>query len=209
MGRHDDIRRIARARGIEVLVHFTPAMNARSILEHGLAGRSFLDAEGVEYWVTDSWRNDGRMDAVSLSISEVNYTMLRAKLLEMAEPWIIVGLDPQILWTHECRFCWSNASSREMVNHRGFTGGSWAFEKMFESIPVSFSDPRCRRKAWEMSDSQTTDNAAEVQVLRPISPELITAIGIQSERHRAAVDELLTQTGRDIPVVLLDKVFEL
>ena len=78
-----------------------------------------------------------------------------------------------MLWTHRCRFFWVNAASSKIVNHSGFIGGPWAFEKMFDDCAVSVVDQRSFRGVNQMPDNVPTMNDAEVQVLDPIAPELI------------------------------------
>lgn len=207
MGKSDEIRRLAQARGIEYLLHFTPAQNACSILENGLAGRSILDAHGVDYVYTDAWRLDGIEDGVSLSITDVNHAMLRAKRRDYPGPWLIVGIDPSVLWTHECRFCWHNAASREMTRHTGYIGGPYAFRRMFESRPAPGPEKICQREKYGLEPQDPTDNAAEVQVRGVIDPELIIAIGVQYEAHRPEMEKLIADLGRNIPVEWVDKIF--
>lgn len=176
----DKIRREAQARGIQNLFHFTPFENLKGILEHGLIDRGTLEAvEDYDFCVTDTMRLDGYIDSVSLSIEGLNESMLEAKRKIRWRGWVVLQLDASILWTHNCRFCWTNAASKDIQRKRGFMGGPWAFGEMFAHFPVSPSDPRSIREVHDLEDRFPTYSDAEVMVSDPISPELITGIGVE------------------------------
>ncbi|MFZ3583129.1 DarT ssDNA thymidine ADP-ribosyltransferase family protein [Loktanella sp. DJP18] len=202
------IQRAANARGIACLVHFTPAVNAMSILTHGLASRPTLDEAGIDYAYTDDWRGDGKMDAVCLSISQIYLSMLASKRKVYNGEWVVFLLDASILWTHNCRFCWTNAASREIRNHRGFLGGPWGFDEMFAPRPVSMIDATCRRTAYSLADDVTTDNAAEVQVFDQIDSDLILGVGVQSEWHKTRMENMMLDIDRVRPVEVFDQIFK-
>jgi hypothetical protein len=198
------LRQIAQDRGITALYHFTPLPNLESILRNGLVSRRILDTHNAPYHYTDSWRLDGQADAVSLSIHSINQSMLASKLKDARHPFIILEIDPSVIWTHHCRFCWVNAASSEIVNHRGRIDGPWAFKTMFDDFPVSTMDQRSRRTLYDIPRKRPTMMDAEIQVLDPISPELIRDITISNERHRRAVLAAMTAAGRCLPVVATD-----
>lgn len=208
MSNSEKIRREARARNIEALLHFTPAVNLPSILENGLGSRSVLDAHDVSYTYTDDLRADDRPDALSLSVSEINYSMFDTKRRQARISWVILALDPSILWTHSCRFCWANAASREIRSFRSFLGGPWGFSRMFDGAPMSSRDPRCRREVYELANNVTTDNAAEVQVFDPIDSNLIIAAGVQNERDKALLETQARNTGHSFPVDVTKDLFQ-
>lgn len=140
------IRRAAQDRGITALYHFTPWPNLTSILTKGLMHRADLDERGIFYWYTDNWRADGRPDALSLSIQDINHWMFASKVRNSRCRWAIIKIDPSVLWTHRCRFCWTDAASGPVINHRGFVGGPWGFDRMFEDCQLSEMDTRMRRE---------------------------------------------------------------
>ena len=207
MTNRDKIKREVLARGIKCLVHFTPAINAKSILSHGLAARPLLDENNISYLSTDELRGDKKLDAVSLSIGLVNYAMLEAKQKNYRGQWVIFALHPSILWTHSCRFCWTNAASREVRDNHGYLGGPWGFRRMFETKPVSAIDPRCRREVYGYSDGTPTDNAAEVQVFDPIDSDLIISIGVRTKREKTKLEALMIDINRVREVELVDHIF--
>ena len=198
------IKQAVASRGISQLYHFTPAKNARSILCNGLASRDILLESGVDFLATDSKRLDDRLDAVSISIHSINKDMLKNKMDNYAGEWLIFELDASILWTHSCRFCWDNAAKSEVRRHKGFLGGEWGFTKMFDDKPVSLRDDRSYRIASKLEDYEPTNNAAEVQVLDPISAELIVGVSVQNFRMKDNLESLMQEIDFVRPVVVCE-----
>lgn len=203
------IRNAARRRGITSLYHFTPFANLESILVNGLISRRILDQHLAAYTFTDGWRNDGQLDAVSLSIHDINRSMFSAKLSASRCTWVILAVDASVLWTHPCRFCWVNASSSEIVNHYGFIGGPWAFEMMFADCIVSAIDKRSCREVFKTPENMPTMNDAEVQVLASIGPELIRDLTVAGNGDRAAAEAAMKDAGRVLPITVVPDVFNL
>ena len=121
------------------LCHFTPFDNIAGILQHGLLSREALERCGVNFKPSDFERLDNKLDVVSLSIQTINFAMFGAKRDRLRSEWIVFEVDPSVLWTHRCRFCWENAASRQIVRHTGRMDGPWAFQKMFEDKPCGWS----------------------------------------------------------------------
>jgi len=202
------IERLAEARNIEYLLHFTPIENIQSILSNGLASRADLDHNGISYTYTDDWREDDKPDALSLSVTEINYAMLKAKRKSCGDGWAVLAIDPSVLWTHSCRFCWTNAASREVKNYRGFLGGPWGFERMFQDAPMSSSDAQGLRDAYNIADNMPTDNAAEVQVFDPIDSDLILAVGVRTEQEKIKIENIMTKIGQIAPVEIVADILQ-
>lgn len=201
------IRNAARRRGVTSLYHFTPSANLESILVNGLVSRRILDEHQVAYTYTDGWRNDGQPDAVSLSIHDINRSMFSQKIRNSRCTWAILEVDASVLWTHPCRFCWVNAATSEIVNHSGFIGGPWAFEKMFADCAVSAIDQRSSREVHNTRENMPTMNDAEVQVLAPIAPELIRDVTVARDSNRAAIEAAMKAAGRVLPIAVVPDVF--
>ncbi len=122
----------AARRSIPALFHFTQMRNLESIVEHGLVPRQALDDARHPYRPSDRFRLDGKPDTISLSISHVNYSMFEAKRLEdPSSEWVVLLLDPAILWEKHCRFCYRNAASKEMTSARGAQAGPKTFNWLF------------------------------------------------------------------------------
>ena len=202
MSPSEKIRQEAITRGVSLLFHFTPASNIESILEYGLLSREVLAQHNAPFFPTDSWRNDGRLGAVSLSVHSINEGMFARKKWELNTEWMILAIDASILWTLPCRFCWDNAAATAIVAHTGFLGGPWAFGRMFEDQPVSRMDPGSLRQAQGRQDCQPTQNAAEVQVLSPIDPDLILGVAVRNGGVKAALEDTMGRLKRVRPVVV-------
>lgn len=201
------IKRLAASRGIEKLYHFTPAGNAVSILKNGLASKQVLLEQGIDFYAPDQHRFDNCLDALSLSIHSVNEGLLKRKIGEHGGDWLILEIKASVLWTHSCRFCWTNAASSEVINHRGFLGGRWGFEKMFEDHPISALDLRSQRETYGRLDSQPTDNQAEVQVFDPIDSDLIVDVTVKNQRVKRELEALMESVGEHRPVVVFEEIF--
>lgn len=161
----DEIRSIAQGRGVNFLCHFTQAANLANIVEHGLRSRrELIDTDYLAY-VSDCYRLDDNDNAISVSVSTWNGGMLDIKRYKNpGAEWVVLVLDAEILWTHQCLFCWQSAATNEIKGHRGYRGGPWAFDKMFGGTEADRS---------RLPDNQPTDSDAEVQVLEAISPAYI------------------------------------
>lgn len=203
------IWRAATDRGITRLYHFTPLGNARSILRNGLHSREALLASDVDFYITDPSRFDEHLGAVSLSVHSINELMFEAKNRDYRGQMIVLELDASILWTHNCRFCWTNAASKEIRDHTGYMRGPWAFSKMFEDRPVNSYDTRSFRSLYQRADCQPTDNQAEVQVYDPIEPELIVDITVGSQSVKEELEAWMTEIGTVRPVVVYEELFRL
>lgn len=126
------IRQEAVQRRIPYLVHFTQVRNLASIVTHGLLSREHLLAHGLGAFVSANHRLDDKDEAISVSISAINFEIFKAKQAAWrGSAWVVLFLDPSILWTHNCRFLSRNAARRTMKEHRGFLGGPGAFFRCF------------------------------------------------------------------------------
>jgi hypothetical protein len=201
-----DIKDLAEARGISRLYHFTRAENARSILTHGLVSRDILVANGVEFLVTDEFRFDDQLDAMSLSIHSINSDMFDAKKRELGGEWLILEVDARVLWTLPCRFCWANAASYEMRKYkRKFLGGPWAFDRMFDDRLLA--DGSSYRGESQRPDNRPTDLAAEVQVLKPITRELIIDVTVRNQIGKDWLSALMQEVGHVRPIAIYADIF--
>ncbi len=201
------IKEIAEGRGITSLYHFTAASNASSILCNGLASRQFLSDHGIDFHATDGWRLDGHLDAISLSIHSINMEMFHKKKRKLAGDWLILEIKASILWTHSCRFCWTNASSSEIKNERSFLGGPWAFGRMFDDKPVSLVDKSPFREKYERARCRPTDVQAEVQVFDPIDPSVIVDVTVKNEAVKRHLEGVMKDIGVVRPVAINESLF--
>jgi hypothetical protein len=107
------IRQEVEARGVRHLVHFTRLANLQGILDYGLVPRSELEKQKLPFDATDNKRLDKMTGYNCLSVSFPNYKMFwkyRSRLPDCR--WVVLLLDPSLLWTKRCLFCPENAASR-------------------------------------------------------------------------------------------------
>jgi len=195
MGYREDIRHEAALRGIQYLVHFTQFGNLPSIVTHGLLSRADLLARGFGAFASASHRLDEEYEAISVSISAINNAMFKAKQKTCVRTnWVVLLLDPSILWTHNCRFCSRNAAKQTMMGHRGRLDGPWGFRQMFldETSHPQFQGASYRTETG-IPDCLTTHPDAEVQVFGPIPPESILCARVERRNLAEAVQAELNR----------------
>ncbi|NTF16910.1 DUF4433 domain-containing protein [Agrobacterium rubi] len=201
----DRIRGSARSRDIRHLLHFTQAANIPSIITHGLVSRLTLSEQDIDGFGSARHRIDQHDDAISVSVSAFNPAMFARKRKAAGRaPWVILALDPSVLWTHRCRFFARNAASREMLDHTARLSGSWAFDRLFSNDlrHHRYTGTDYRRET-NIPDRVTTRPDAEVQVFDPIAPEaIIHAWTDRADIGRAVKEELRRVPGfeRDVTV---------
>lgn len=107
----ETIEQFVKDRGIDCLMHFTRASNLPTIIERGLVTRDTLLLEGKQDLCNDKLRIDNTY-AVCASIGFPNYKMFWG--LRQDNPnveWVVLALDPKVLWETACAFCVANAAS--------------------------------------------------------------------------------------------------
>jgi hypothetical protein len=168
---------------IPSLVHFTRVVNLQSILKHGLYSVARIHEIGVEPVINDQFRLDGRLDAVSVSIAFPNCQMMyKYRRDDETVDWVVLLLDPSILWLKKCAFCRHNAADgrisklplEALVTEEAFRG-------MFEEL-----EGHAPRDEQRLHSFDPTDVQAEVLVLDRIEPCLITGAVFASKRAKDA-----------------------
>lgn len=189
MGRDDTIRREISDRGISSLLHFPNVLNLPGILAHGILSRRDILARGLSAYVSHAGRLDGEDSAISVSIASVDFRMLDAnRATSPGATWMILALDPNILWRLECRFHPSNVASNYARWHSAHAGSTTAFLRLFENWREAGPEgARSYREGRSIPPALPTDPGAEVQVLHPIPPQMIMATGVEDERVAALV----------------------
>jgi hypothetical protein len=199
------IRRETIRRGIPYLMHFTQAGNLPSIVTHGLLSRAALAKRNLNAFFSDRWRLDAKDEAISLSVSAVNCLMFRAKQRKCGRAsWIVLFLDPSILWKHNCRFNCRNAAQQRMREHRGFLGGPYGFSQMFsDDMRPPLYHGASYRASTGIPSFLTTHPDAEVQVLGSIVPDDILGAWIdRGDLENAVRLELDRLPGKKREVVV-------
>lgn len=175
-GQSAAIRASVEKRGITSVLHFTRLENLRSILSLGLLTRDKLHlCPGAA--INDLERYDGT-NAVCASIGFPNYRMFyRLRCNDRGAEWIVLKLNPSVLWEARCAFCATNAAnaviSRIPIEQRR---GLRAFETLFEDY-VGKS-----RRSLSIPDSYPTNPQAEVLLLDGAEISYVDAIYFQTWR---------------------------
>ena len=167
-----EIRHICKERNIEKLFHFTHLDNLRSILTNGLLGRSLL--EGVrgqrQARFNDPGRYDGQKNAVCLSIGFPTYEMFYKCSKDNQASWVILILEPSLLWELDCAFCRENAASGAVSSI------PLVDRKQAQSLREMFMDfGNTRRADLGIPDDYPTHRQAEVLVCESIPSQYIKA----------------------------------
>lgn len=188
MGVTDSIREIAQKRGITKLLHFTALENVGSIVQHGLLSRADMAIRRISTRMSAPERIDRRRDAISLSIEQPNFEMMKSKYQRLSGDvaWVLLHFNPEILWSSRCRFAYTNAAKTEILRG-GALCDEEAFKDMFtrrgRSVPYIVGDNR--------PPSHPLDPHAEVQVLEPIAPHHITGAEVWGYKTAVVVDDAL------------------
>ncbi len=194
-------------RDIRFLLHFTLTRNLSNIVQHGILPREVLYPAEFTAYAGAQHRLDANNQAVSFSISSASKNIFSAKSRDSRQTeWVILFIDPSILWTHNCRFCFRNAATREMRDHSGFLGGSWAFEQMFsdEMAPTRFKGQSYRAETG-IPSFLPTDPDAEVQIIGSVSADqIIGAWTCRNDDAAAIQDELDRLPGPERDILVED-----
>ncbi|WOY03687.1 DarT ssDNA thymidine ADP-ribosyltransferase family protein [Dickeya fangzhongdai] len=179
------IQQIVQQRNITRLFHFTHRDNLSSIIEYGLIGRGVMDEHEIVYDHNDELRIDGHLDAICLSVSYPNAKMLfRYRQLKEGD-WILLAIDPAVLWEKDCAFYPTNAASNNVrFNDLSSMKGVEAFNSMFDGNV--FSESRSNT----LSSEYTTDVQAEVLVFNEIEPSYILNVYHPNKASAAYFKEL-------------------
>ena len=186
-GFHDDheqkIRDDCANRGITRLCHFTPSRNLLHVLNSGyLKDRQTLDMEASdEVNPTDAYRRDGHLDKICCSVEYPNSYYLdivkRKELIFL--DWVILFIDPEVLWSPGTLFCPRNAAAE---NGALIESGWPGFESMFAPQSQGARGLIFRRQSSHLPCSPT-DLQAEVLVPGPIPIEAIQGLAMLTEKQ--------------------------
>ncbi len=172
------VRELAGTLQIPYLVHFTRAVNLRSIVEHGLYPRSRVDEVDAEPVLNDQLRLDGRTDGTSVSIAFPNNSMFyRYRMEDETVPWVVLALHPAILWEKDCAFCMHNAAdARISCQDLDRLKTTEALAGMYGEIEGVASRKEQRLKGYDPTDVQ-----AEVLVFDVIEPKYVVGAVFATE----------------------------
>lgn len=195
-GASEAIRQFVEQRRVKSLYHFTREDNLASIIEHGLLPRNTLERLGIRHVYNDHERLDGRKTTVSVSISFPNYRLFYHLRQRCNASWVILEIDPSVLWKQNCLFCQCNAADSEVRNlpDEKLKGVS-ALACMYDD-DIREGSTNSVRKSEKLLDCEPTDVQAEVLVRGAISRENIRAVVVE---NRGQVESI----RRDMPSIEL------
>ena len=193
-------------RGIEDVLHFTQLKNLPTILKYGLMSYTECDKLTEDVFASDP---DRYCDAsVSVTASTFYPKMFESKRRKEPGTWVILALDPRLLWDLECHFFPMNLGTREMKwlsESRRKTNNGFAFDSMFEDCaPCGVQNGKGYRDKIGLPYSLTTRPDAEIQVMSTIPAEWIRGAWVEDEKNVPEIDAML----KDLPGEERDVLFQ-
>jgi len=172
------IKNFIESRNITQLVHFTRYENLEGIMKHGLLTRSDLNILRIPSLMNDSLRLDGNENSISLSISFPNYKMFyKYRMNTLAKGWVVITINPSVLWEYDCAFCKYNAADSRIYNlPKSDLKGVNSLEEMFCENESNFGI----RKQDRLKYFDPTDPQAEVLVCENIPKHKIIFFGFEN-----------------------------
>jgi len=180
-----------QARGIQFLYHFTQESNLTSIAQHGLLPRQVLQSRNIPAAVNDPYRLDGT-DAICASIGHPNYKMWHPLKTESpATSWVVIAINPSVLWERQCAYCVTNAASAGVtqipLQQRTTLA---AFDAMFFE-----REGKATRAAMGLSDGFPTDPQAEVLILDGVPRQYIAGVYTKTDVDKRRLQALFPTMG--------------
>jgi hypothetical protein len=177
--RAETIRKLVSELKIPFLIHFTRVENLQSIIQHGLWPVARIGEIGVKPQINDQHRIDGHLEATSLSVAFPNYRMFYKYRMENKNTdWVVLGIDPAVLWKKECAFCKHNAADSKITcQSLPALKSAESFKSMFEEI-----DGRSSRTDQKLKEFYPTDEQAEVLVFEVIEPKYICGVSFDTSK---------------------------
>lgn len=177
--RKQEIKDFVKERQIIQLIHFTRYENLEGILNNGLYVRSKLETIPQRFYANDELRLDGHRDSISLSILFPNHRMFYKYRMSLnAKGWVLLAIDPSVLWQYDCAFCKYNAADSRIsgipVNELKHV------DKLKEMFAEDINDIGVRKRK-RLTVSDPTDVQAEVLVFNNIPKEKIIAVGFENQ----------------------------
>jgi hypothetical protein len=178
------VKETIESKKIEYVWHFTRLANLDGILTHGLINRQSILKKGLPSEFNDDYRFDECEDSICCSIGHPNYKMFYSLRQDNPDSeWVVIVLQPSVLWEKDCAFCATNAASNEVtcipIQHRK---GIDAFNKLFDELPG-----KPPRNELGISESCPTDPQAEVLVFGDIEPKYIVGVVTKSKQTETAL----------------------
>lgn len=180
------VQKIVENRSIKYLLHFTRIENLPGILRHGIIPVGVADKFNINPIINDQLRLDGYKNSTSISIGFPNHRMLYKYRQENPNSdWVVIVIDPSILWNKECAFCKHNAADTR-ISKLGLQEllTPNALLSMFDI--VGSEESRDRLKTYDPTDDQ-----AEVLVFGIIEPCYIIGVIYTNNKAKTKHENLM------------------
>lgn len=184
-------------RGIEYLIHFTPAINLLSIFEQGkLLSRTLLEQFDIDQTdifdyveFTDNIRFDDK-NYINLSIQHPNsflFNRFRQKTANETHIfWCVLKIDKKYIYQTETLFSITNAANSFNKRNIGVTGDITKFQMLFSNsleVVTSYNSKTVSRN--DLPAKYPTDEQAEVLVKNEILVSDIIQVCFKDENDLA------------------------
>ncbi len=184
------IRSSVVRQGIGDVLHFTQLKNLPTILQYGLMSYTECDALKEIVYASDADRFCDH--SISVTVSSFYKKMFSAKRRGDAGPWVVLALEPRLLWELECNFYPRNLGTNEMKFCSKKKNTGYAFDRMFEDLdPCGWMDGKGYREKIGLPSNLTTYPDAEIQVMEKIPAEWISGAWVEGESDAHDVQDLL------------------
>jgi hypothetical protein len=178
------IKKLVKKKQIKFLMHFTRVENLSSILKHGLLSRYEVESNHMGSLVTDSSRLDGYTSAVNLSISFPNYSMFYSKRQNMGGDWVVLFINPEVLYKKPCYFYSKNAACFAYDGLDDRSSGTH-FQDMFSDLAINNLGNIVSRDDLSLPCSYPTNPQSEVLVFSKLIPAMIMGVVFLSTTTRS------------------------
>ncbi|GGE28417.1 hypothetical protein GCM10011345_38110 [Gemmobacter megaterium] len=155
-------------------------------------------------FVNDSYRGDGHEDAICLTVTRYQAPMFRKCLRNNPrENWVMLVIDPAVLWEKPCLFCDGNASSSRVKNTQRNLSTAYAFRAMFDDCWI----PKLEDGTWVnvskrgqdgTPDWVPTDAQAEVLVKARIPCDRILGVWVESDKQGERIAAMLQTVSESV-----------
>jgi len=176
------IQQDAQRRGVTRLCHFTPGRKLMNMLRDTQAILPTTDLrQEFEHLLdpTDPARLDGRPDHICCSVQYPNagYFQRVVRTTPNFPDWVILGLNPRLLWERPVLFSPRNAAAQ----YGAFLQEGWAgWQSLFQEA-VQGAGGRMFTRDRQMTPNCPTDNQAEVLIPGRIPLDYIEAIIVPNQ----------------------------
>lgn len=199
---------VVRARGIKRLTHVTRIQNLGSILRHGLFPVTRHHELPDAPIRNDAARFDGRLSAVSLSVTHPNDALFcRWHAYDYSgDTWIVLSIRPEVMWELPCLLFGHNAAFRggTGVLACNSTPDATAFESLFGEPEKGPS-----RVAMGLNSADTTNPQAEVMIDAIIGVKYFQSVSVRATKDLPNTREIIAGVGSAIELLVEPTLYDM